>query len=96
MLRVHCPGGRDYKVEDCLLETELESGILQLEAGRFLGCVHLRHQHLKHRVKMRTCCSGSVQLLAWSACIVHCGWIVAYMQHAALLQALVNATPLVV
>jgi hypothetical protein len=38
MLRVHQPRGREHKAEDCLLEAQLEAGILQLEAGRFAGC----------------------------------------------------------
>ncbi|KIZ05707.1 putative Protein PTHB1 [Monoraphidium neglectum] len=37
VLRVHLPHGRDFRVEDCLLESQLESGILQIEAGRFAG-----------------------------------------------------------
>jgi hypothetical protein len=37
MLRVHVPHGRGFHAEDCLLETKLEGGILQLEAGRFAG-----------------------------------------------------------
>jgi hypothetical protein len=38
VLRVHAPHGRGYHPEDLLLETTLEAGILQLEAGRFAGC----------------------------------------------------------
>lgn len=37
VLRVHLPHGRGYHLEDCLLETQLEAGILQLEIGRFAG-----------------------------------------------------------
>lgn len=37
VLRVHLPHRQDCKVEDILLEQELEAAILQLEAGRFLG-----------------------------------------------------------
>jgi hypothetical protein len=37
MLRVHLPHQRGYHIEDMLLETELESSILQLAAGNFLG-----------------------------------------------------------
>lgn len=39
VLRVHLPRARDYRVEDCLLEVQLEAGILQIEAGYFTGCV---------------------------------------------------------
>jgi Bardet-Biedl syndrome 9 protein len=38
LLRIYQPREREYKVEDLLLEVELEQAILQLEAGRFSSC----------------------------------------------------------
>lgn len=37
VLRVHQPHQQGYHIEDILLETQLDSSILQLAAGNFLG-----------------------------------------------------------
>eukprot|EP00775_Hariotina_reticulata_P008314 gene8314-8499_t len=37
VLRIHLPHQQQYHIEDILLETELESSILQLSAGSYLG-----------------------------------------------------------
>eukprot|EP00744_Colponema_vietnamica_P033798 GILI01056283.1.p1 GENE.GILI01056283.1~~GILI01056283.1.p1 ORF type:complete len:171 (+),score=15.28 GILI01056283.1:113-625(+) len=37
MLRVYYPKQREYKIDDLVLEQNLEQPILQLEAGRFVG-----------------------------------------------------------
>jgi hypothetical protein len=42
VLRVHQPK-QGYTIEDILLETQLDSSILQLAAGNFLGCVPACH-----------------------------------------------------
>lgn len=39
VLRVHQPHQQGYHIEDILLEVQLDSSILQLAAGNFLGCV---------------------------------------------------------
>lgn len=39
VLRVHQPHQQGYHIEDILLEAQLDSSILQLAAGNFLGCV---------------------------------------------------------
>jgi hypothetical protein len=39
VLRVHQPHQQEYHIEDILLEAQLDSGILQLAAGNFLGWV---------------------------------------------------------
>jgi Bardet-Biedl syndrome 9 protein len=39
VLRVHQPHQQGYNIEDILLEAQLDSSILQLAAGNFLGCV---------------------------------------------------------
>lgn len=49
VLRVHKPHGRGFRPEDCLLEAQLEAGILQIKAGRFAGCA--RQLGLKWRVR---------------------------------------------
>ena len=58
VLRVHKPHGRDYRVEDCLLEVQLEAGILQLAVGRFAGgCVPRAHTHACMRAARRHACN---------------------------------------
>lgn len=59
MLRVHMPHEEGYRIEDILLETELEGSILQLAAGNFLGCVPLttRPRLMLYGVTAVTYCS---------------------------------------
>jgi hypothetical protein len=50
VLRVHQPHQQGYHIEDILLEAQLDSSILQLAAGNFMGYVavlfHNNHRYL--------------------------------------------------
>lgn len=62
VLRVHQPHQQGYHIEDILLEAQLDSSILQLAAGNFMGyvvvliyvCLHIAHSSC-HSVQTRLC-----------------------------------------
>lgn len=75
VLRVHQPHQQGYHIEDILLEAQLDSSILQLAAGNFLGyvtclTVNSSAHHSWLLTSSSSCCAGCITaaVLTWPAC----------------------------
>jgi hypothetical protein len=65
VLRVHQPHQQGYHIEDILLEAQLDSSILQLAAGNFMGYVAVLVHNCHHAgVETRPCTSTSASTTA--------------------------------